>query len=79
MRLITLHRILIATMIAFCGYFAWFQARRWRDDGSTVALLLAIACALVGVALTWYLTNLRRFVRVDDEASGPAARDRSGR
>jgi drug/metabolite transporter (DMT)-like permease len=70
-KLITLHRILIATMIAFLGYFGWWQGRRWRLEGETGALLLVIACGLAAAALTWYLTHLERYVHIE-----PAVRRR---
>jgi len=63
--LLVLHRILIATLIAFCGYFVWHEARTWQRDGSGTALLLAVVFGVVAVAATWYLTNLRRFVRIE--------------
>lgn len=63
-KLITLHRILIATMIAFLGYFAWWQSRLWQRDGSRIALAMVIGSGIAAAALTWYLTHLRRFVRV---------------
>ncbi len=66
MRLLTLHRILIATMILFLGYFGWYQARAWQASGSGVALGMTVGCALIAVALTWYLTNLKRYVHLDD-------------
>ena len=65
MRLITLHRILVATSIAFCAFFTWRQIQDWRASGAARPLLIAIAFALVTAALTWYLTNLRRFVDLD--------------
>ncbi len=70
MRLRTLHRILIATMVAFLGYFAWFQVKRWQASGSAIALCGTVAAVVVALALTWYLTNLERFVRFDPPKSG---------
>jgi hypothetical protein len=66
MRLLVFHRILIATMVAFLGYFGWWQAVQWRADGSWTALAMAVASGVVAIALTLYLTNLRRFVRIDE-------------
>lgn len=66
MKLLVFHRILIATMVAFLGYFGWWQAAKWRADGSWMALAMAVASGVVAVVLTLYLTNLRRFVRVDE-------------
>ena len=66
MKLLVFHRILIATMVAFLGYFGWWQAAKWRAGGSWTALAIAVASGVVAVALTLYLTNLRRFVQVDE-------------
>lgn len=69
MRLITLHRILIATMVAFLGYFAWYQVKRWQASGSGAALAITVACVAVGLALTWYITNLKRYVQFEPPAT----------
>ena len=68
MKLITLHRILISTMIAFCAFFVWQQIDTWKARGDRTALYVAIASAVAAVGLTWYLTNLRRFVRLEPPA-----------
>ncbi len=68
MKLITLHRILIATMIAFLGYFGWWQSRRWQREDDASALALVVACGLAAAALTWYLTHLKRYVRIEPTA-----------
>jgi hypothetical protein len=62
--LLTLHRILITTLIAFCVFFGWQEASAYRNEGSVVALLIAVASGVVAVAASWYLANLRRYVRV---------------
>jgi hypothetical protein len=67
-KLLTLHRILVSTSIAFCAYFAWQQIGTWKADGSGRALALAVVSALIAGVLTWYLTNLKRFVRLDPPA-----------
>jgi hypothetical protein len=64
-RLITLHRILVSTAIAFCAWFVWSEVGSWRRDSDRVALAGAIVAAVVAVLLTWYLTNLKRFVHVE--------------
>jgi hypothetical protein len=64
-RLITLHRILIGTLIAFAAFFVWHETMQWRAGAGGVALVLAILAALVAAGATWYLTNLKRFVRLD--------------
>ena len=63
MKLLTFHRILIVCAIVFCAVFVVHQALAWRRDGSQVALGLSIAFTVFAGALTWYLTNLRRFLR----------------
>lgn len=70
-KLLVFHRILIATMVAFLGYFAWWQVTRWRAEGSWTALAIAVASGVVAVVLTLYLTNLRRFVHLDDARREP--------
>ena len=69
-KLITLHRILVTTAILFSGFFVWKQLTIWRDSGSSRALFVAAAFALVTLGLTWYLSNLKRFVRLDAPKSG---------
>lgn len=66
MRLLTFHRILIATMVAFLGWFGWLQAARWQAQGGRVALLLVVASGAAAAGLTWYLTHLKRYVRIDE-------------
>jgi len=43
----------------------WFEATRYRKEGSTSALLVGVVCVAIAVALAWYLKNLRRFVKLD--------------
>jgi hypothetical protein len=74
-KLLVLHRVLVATAIAFCAYFVWQQVGTWKADGSVRALWIALATALVAAALCWYLANLKRFVRVEP----PGARGESRR
>jgi hypothetical protein len=63
--LIVFHRILVTTAIAFCGFMVWFEVTRWRKDGEATALAVAAACLAAAGALTWYLSNLKRFVKVE--------------
>jgi hypothetical protein len=63
--LLVFHRILVSTAIAFCGVMVWFEAMRWRDEGSNGAIVIAALCVVVAAALVWYLKNLRRFVKLD--------------
>ena len=64
--------VVTAISVVLVGWFAWQQARLWRQREDAGALGIAIATAAVAAVLTWYLTNLRRFVRID-----PPARDGS--
>jgi len=43
----------------------WFEVGRWRRDGEGVALAVAAACLAAAGGLTWYLTNLKRFVKIE--------------
>ena len=63
--LIVFHRILVTTAILFCGVMVWFEVARWRKDGEGVALAVAAACLAAAGGLTWYLTNLKRFVKIE--------------
>ena len=53
--MIPFHRILITTGIVFCGGFALWSL--WRGQ-----MALGIGFAALGVALTYYLRHLRRFI-----------------
>ncbi|MBM4016467.1 MAG: hypothetical protein FJ293_16085 [Planctomycetes bacterium] len=72
MKLLTLHRILITTMIVFLGYFGWWQARRWQREDDAGALALVVACGLAAAALTWYLSHLKRYVQIEPAVRRPA-------
>jgi hypothetical protein len=63
--LLVFHRILVSTAIAFGGVMVWFEATRYRNEGSAGALLVGALCLVVAGALAWYLKNLRRFVKLD--------------
>ncbi|HET9385552.1 MAG TPA: hypothetical protein VFO67_10415 [Gemmatimonadales bacterium] len=53
--MIPFHRILITTGIIFCaGFAAWSL---WREQ-----LVLGIGFGVLGLALTYYLWHLRRFI-----------------
>jgi uncharacterized membrane protein YdjX (TVP38/TMEM64 family) len=59
---IPFHRFLIGTAICFClGFAAWTFAG-YRSSAHLGDLLLAIAFALAGGLLGYYLKNLHRFL-----------------
>lgn len=62
MNLIGFHRVLIASAIFFCAFFAGWQGWRWSQGGSTGELVLAIVFAGLAASLGWYLAHLRRFL-----------------
>lgn len=63
MRLITAHRILIASAVLFFVFYAVFQARRYGAGDGALALAQAIASAAVAVVLAVYYRSLRRWGR----------------
>jgi hypothetical protein len=69
-KLLTLHRILVTTAILFSAFFVWKQVGIWRDSGSSRALCVAGGFVVVALLLTWYLTNLKRFVRIESSKPG---------
>ena len=62
MSLVAFHRFLIATGIVFCFGFGAWEARAYVENGGTLALLLAVTFAVLGIALTLYLRRLNRFL-----------------
>ncbi len=65
MSLLTVHRVLIAVGIAFCGGFAFLEGRNaLRGDGS---FLLAATFLLLAGGLTIYLTRMRRVLGYEGE------------
>ena len=60
MRLITAHRILIATGIAFFLFYAVFQGLRYLALGEGLALTQAIVSVAVAVLLTLYYRGLAK-------------------
>lgn len=61
MRLITAHRILIATGVAFFLFYAIFQLRLWARAGDTASLAQAVVSVAVAVGLVIYYRTLRRW------------------
>ncbi len=61
--MITFHRVLIATAIAFCLAMAAWLIVFYRGDGQTMSLVLGIAFTAAAAGLAYYLKNLNRFLR----------------
>jgi drug/metabolite transporter (DMT)-like permease len=63
MRLITAHRILIATSVIFFFGFSFWQLARYLQSGDGWALLQALGyfCAAIGFGL--YFVNIKRWYR----------------
>ena len=75
MSLISFHRFLIATAIAFCFGFAVWELMTWWVGGAAGALVLGITFVVLGGLLSYYLVRLRRFLGDDpgrlDRVRGP--------
>ena len=68
MSLVGFHRVLIATAILFCGFFAVWEGVAYGRDGHLLDLVLAIVFGVATVGLGAYLALLDRFLR--RESSG---------
>ncbi|MGH7469829.1 MAG: hypothetical protein ACRENP_17920 [Longimicrobiales bacterium] len=64
LNLIWFHRLLIACGILFCASFAVYELKLHLDAGGSGRLVLAIVFAILAVALSWYLRNLNRFLKL---------------
>lgn len=60
--MIAFHKVLIATAIAFCVFFAWWGFREYQQTGTTWSLASSIAFAVFAVGFAVYLRFLRRFL-----------------
>ena len=60
--MINFHKVLIATAIAFCAFFAVWGWRDHLQTGSTWSLAASIAFAVFAVGFAVYLKFLRRFL-----------------
>ena len=70
MSLIAFHRLLIATGILFCfGYAGWELVLWWVTQRGT-SLLFGATFAVLGLALSFYLSRLRHFVGYQEEERG---------
>jgi hypothetical protein len=63
MRLITAHRILIATSVIFFFGFSYWQLARYLQSGDIWALLQAIGYFLAAIGFGFYLVNIKRWYR----------------
>jgi drug/metabolite transporter (DMT)-like permease len=63
MRLITAHRILIATSIFFFFGFSFWQLSRYLQSGDAWALLQAVGYFLAAIAFAVYFVNIKRWNR----------------
>jgi hypothetical protein len=64
MKLITAHKILIASAIIFFVFFAWWEARNYAQTAAGWAAVRAILYLLVAVGFGVYFKNLKRFYKL---------------
>ncbi len=62
--MITFHRFLIGTAIAFFAVFAVWSFVSYRVGGSVLLLVLGVLSVLVALGLGYYLKNLKRFLGI---------------
>ena len=60
--MIPFHRVLITSAIVFCGGFALWALGHYLASKSSGMMVLTIVFAILAVALTYYLRNLKRFL-----------------
>jgi len=63
MRLITAHRILIATSVIFFVGFSFWQFARYLQSGDGWALVGAAGYFLASIVLAIYFVNIKRLYR----------------
>jgi hypothetical protein len=63
MRLITAHKILIASATVFFLFFASWELRRYLAGGDSWAMARSVLYFLVAVGFGVYLMNLKRWYR----------------
>ena len=61
MRLITAHRILILTGIAFFVLYAVVRGRHYLSGGDTMDLVQSIVSLAIAFGLQWYFRTLARW------------------
>ncbi len=62
MSLISFHRFLIATAIAFCLGFSLYEARAFRAEGGAGVLVFSLVFGVLAVGLAFYLSRLNRIL-----------------
>jgi len=60
--MISFHRLLISTAIAFCVFFALWSGWSYRADQSLATLVVGVVFAAAAIALAYYLRHLNRFL-----------------
>lgn len=60
--MISFHRFLIGTAIVFSAGLGIWMLATYSSTGAAGELVLGISFAIVAVALSYYLKNLRRFL-----------------
>jgi hypothetical protein len=63
MRLITAHRILIATSVVFFYGFSFWQLARYLQSGDVWALLQAIGYFFAASGFAVYFVNIKKWYR----------------
>lgn len=61
--MIIFHRLLITCAIMFCAAFAVWMFRSWQGSHAVFELVAAIAFGVFAVGLSYYLANLKRFLK----------------
>jgi hypothetical protein len=64
--LVSFHRSLIVTAIAFCFAYAAWELRAWLGAGTAGAPVMAGLFALLGLGLTVYLVRLAAILKLED-------------
>jgi hypothetical protein len=64
--LVSFHRSLIVTAIAFCFVYAAWELRAWLGDGGANAPVMAAVFAALGLGLTVYLIRLAAILKLEE-------------
>lgn len=71
MSLIAFHKFLITTAILFALGLAARQLADFRDTGNVWTLIAALGFAGAALALAFYLTRLRQFLKIPEPPANP--------